>query len=559
MDALDSFEEEADRQEREDCREQIREEISDMTGSSEEYTEERLEQIRDILTGAEERLNEAEDIEEILNIRAETEAAVGEIPNRLDDAQTEAGERLQAAYEELMKNRDSYSDTGISEIDGIYRQTEAEIGAYTEIGRVEEIRVLTEERISMMRNVLLSRIFTEDRLLALGSTSGGSYDPWAKGYFGSLTSAIGVNAGTKLHIYDVLLDGVAERIMAAARSNRMVDRNGVLLSKELNRLFRNCYVTGGFDITLAEGSLSEGDTYGLSVLLPDGTFLDHAIGVVFLREDGSAEYYEMTREGMLISFSTDHFSEYYIVSANTVSLVPLIVIMALILAGEIVILAKLYIRRSRRRGGMAVLPAATLFNPYRPEGGWSAVTLMGFAIVLLAGWILILLLSEHMAKRRVLRPVPEALLIEGPSMEYLPEPESEPEENFEEEEPPEEEEEIPDVELMSEMEIVSNRYEDPESYTGSRRGEINLDTLSDHFTSGETVTLNSLKALRLVSENVGAVKVLARGSLDAPMTIVAQSFSETARRAILEAGGEPIVTLPSEERQGRKEKRETLV
>jgi hypothetical protein len=56
-----------------------------------------------------------------------------------------------------------------------------------------------------------------------------------------------------------------------------------------------------------------------------------------------------------------------------------------------------------------------------------------------------------------LRPVPEALLIEGPGMDYLPEPESEPEENFEEEEPPEEEEEIPDVELMSEMEIVISK------------------------------------------------------------------------------------------------------
>ena len=95
-----------------------------------------------------------------------------------------------------------------------------------------------------------------------------------------------------------------------------------------------------------------------------------------------------------------------------------------------------------------------------------------------------------------------------------------------------------------------------ELFWSSRR---HLDTLSDHFTSGETVTLNSLKALRLVPENVGSVKVLARGSLDAPMTIVAQGFSQSARLAILEAGGEPIVTLPSEERQGRKEKRETLV
>ena len=557
MDSLDSFEAEADRLETENCRDQMREDLSDMTGSDEEYAEERLEEIRDILESAEERLNGAESIEEMLEIRAETEAALEAVPDRLDDAQALAGERLQEAYGELMDNRVGYSESGLAEIEGIYQETILEIQGYTEISQVAQVLALTEERISMMRDVLLNKIFTEDRLLATGSASGGSYDPWAKGYFGSLSATMGVGIGTKLHIYDLLLDGVAEKIMAAAKANRMVDQNGVLLSKELNRLFRNCYVTRGFDITLVEGSVVEGGTYGLSILLPDGTFLDHAIGIVFLRDDGSAEYYEFTRDGMTVSFSTEHFSEYYLVSANTVNLIPLIVLMALIIAGEVVILARLYIRRSRRRDGMVVLPGAALFNPYRPEGAWSAITLMGVVILLLAGWILVLLLGDYLAKRRRIAPAALALLpADGPSMEYLPEPEPEVEELPEEEPETDVEEDGPITMVTSEMESLFDGYSDPESYTGVRRGEINLDTLSDHFTSGETVTLNSLKALKLVPEQVGAVKVLARGRLDAPMTIVAQGFSQSARMAILEAGGEVIVTLPSEERRERAAKRE---
>ncbi len=554
-DAMDAFEKEADRRETADCLEQVKEDLNAFTGDKDHYSEERFEEIQDILAGAEERLKQADTIEEYLAIQAETEKAIAQVPDLLDEAQADAAARLEEAYRELMENKPGYSEAGCNEIDSIYQQTNTEISGYTDFSKIEEINTLTDERIAMMRNVLLNRIFTEDRLLASENPSNVSYDPWAKGYFGSLTSAIGLNTGSALHIYDVLLDGVAERIMQAAKSNRIVDRNGVLLSKDLNRLFRNCYVTTGLDITLGQASLKPGDSYELSVLLPDGTFLDHAIGVVFLREDGSAEYYELTREGLLVTFSTDHFSEYYIVSANTVNLVPLIVLMALILAGEIVVLAWLYLRRSRRRQGLAVLPAA-LFNPYRPEGAWSAIALMGVAIVLLAGWILILLLSEQLAKRRVTAPAEGPLLLEAPSPLPLPEPVKEVEAEPEEApltEPEAELESEPEIRMMEELIPVG--YADPESYTGTRRGEINLDTLSDHFTSGETVTLNSMKALKLVPDNVGAVKVLGRGEMEYPMTVVAQGFSASAREAILEAGGEPIVTAPSAERSGPKEKR----
>jgi large subunit ribosomal protein L15 len=90
-----------------------------------------------------------------------------------------------------------------------------------------------------------------------------------------------------------------------------------------------------------------------------------------------------------------------------------------------------------------------------------------------------------------------------------------------------------------------------EVYTGKRRAEINIDTIGRHYEAGELVTLNTLKEKKLISKNVGFVKILARGSLDKPLTVVAQSFSTAAVKMIVLTGGQTIVVEGSPER-GRK-------
>ncbi len=79
---------------------------------------------------------------------------------------------------------------------------------------------------------------------------------------------------------------------------------------------------------------------------------------------------------------------------------------------------------------------------------------------------------------------------------------------------------------------------------GVKRGGgtiINLDTISAHFASGETVTLTILKEKGLVSKKETAVKILARGTIDKPLTIIADNFSTDAIKMIVLTGGKAII------------------
>ena len=66
---------------------------------------------------------------------------------------------------------------------------------------------------------------------------------------------------------------------------------------------------------------------------------------------------------------------------------------------------------------------------------------------------------------------------------------------------------------------------------------INIDTISEYFESGDTVTLDALKKKGLVDKKYDSYKVLARGILNKKLTIVANDFSSNAKKMILVTGG----------------------
>lgn len=88
-----------------------------------------------------------------------------------------------------------------------------------------------------------------------------------------------------------------------------------------------------------------------------------------------------------------------------------------------------------------------------------------------------------------------------------------------------------------------------EEYHGTKKAEINIDTISACFSSGDKVTLNTLKEKGLVSKQAGSVKILARGRLDKPLTVVAQKFSVAAVKMIVLTGGSVIIAEPAPERK----------
>ncbi len=72
---------------------------------------------------------------------------------------------------------------------------------------------------------------------------------------------------------------------------------------------------------------------------------------------------------------------------------------------------------------------------------------------------------------------------------------------------------------------------------GRKHAIINIDTISEHFSAGDTVDINSLKSQGLISSDAKYVKVLARGVIDKPINVIANAFSLTAVKMIALTGG----------------------
>ena len=72
---------------------------------------------------------------------------------------------------------------------------------------------------------------------------------------------------------------------------------------------------------------------------------------------------------------------------------------------------------------------------------------------------------------------------------------------------------------------------------GKRRAIVNLDTISEAFSAGDKVDINDMKIKGIVPEDAKSVKVLARGIIDKPIHILANSFSLSAVKMIALTGG----------------------
>ncbi len=75
---------------------------------------------------------------------------------------------------------------------------------------------------------------------------------------------------------------------------------------------------------------------------------------------------------------------------------------------------------------------------------------------------------------------------------------------------------------------------------GCRKNVINVDVLSDNFSAGERVDVNSLKEHKLIPSDTAYIKVLARGSIDKPLSVHANAFSLSAVKMIALTGGEAV-------------------
>ena len=139
-------------------------------------------------------------------------------------------------------------------------------------------------------------------------------------------------------------------------------------------------------------------------------------------------------------------------------------------------------------------------------------------------------------------------------------PENDADETTEEVEPSEENDDVEDIPIDSDVLSVDAKRADElitdslaknlvrkggeGIYTdGSSKSIINVDTLSENFSSGERIDVNVLKSKSLVPYDTAYIKVLARGIIDKPLTVYANDFSLSAVKMIALTGGEAIKTV----------------
>ena len=85
--------------------------------------------------------------------------------------------------------------------------------------------------------------------------------------------------------------------------------------------------------------------------------------------------------------------------------------------------------------------------------------------------------------------------------------------------------------------LISSEKDSVETQ-GKRHATVNVDTICEAFSAGDTVDINRMKEKGIIPNDSFTVKVLARGVMDKPLTVMANSFSMGAVKMIALTGGE---------------------
>ncbi len=80
------------------------------------------------------------------------------------------------------------------------------------------------------------------------------------------------------------------------------------------------------------------------------------------------------------------------------------------------------------------------------------------------------------------------------------------------------------------------------TFQSGKKCIVNIDTLSAHFSAGDIVDISALKQRGLIPQKGIAVKVLARGILNKPLTVIADDFSADAVKMIVLTGGKVFLS-----------------
>jgi hypothetical protein len=555
------------------------------------YSKENREKIEKIISDSISALNGASTVERILELRDAAISDIGKVYDLLDEAKEAALKKTDELYLSLKKNADCYSEEIWAEVQELYEHTRAEISQISVFEDRDKADVIASECCALMKAKRRDKINTQAQITIQGPVYPNGFDTSANGFAATLSAKGQILSDATFSVFPFSNENAVNLIRSAVKRGNVTLPNGTTANKALIKTLRGANVLVGLNMEYSASDTAINGMYSISLLLPDTLNTDDILGVVYIRSSGSIEYFECKVDQRVISFDIPHFSSFYIITEKTVDLTPLIVILSMILVIEIAIIALLILRRKKARTETSLssfvpfLPIAALAK-ITPSGAVPAAVILGL-LVICAGGVIAWLVSEEITQRRKVQKKQKATVQALPDPTPVPaiqKPKSTPSEisqlsapssdtekdienNIEKNSEDIAETKLSDIlpnpdtvivldtvtaeeanDLMSDADAKASLKEissDTVSYASyashGKKHEVNIDVISAAFLPNETVSLDALKKKGLVSRSAKAVKILARGTLDKPLTVIAQDFSTAAVKMITLTGGRAMI------------------
>ena len=519
-----------------------------------DYTAERYAQIADVYDVARRAISEAGDVRSIENAFATAKRAMAEVVSIFEDRKSELSEKVKDAYAELLKMSAQYSEKSRSSLTQIKDDALAALAAAPSTIGLGALAEIAEDAVGAMRAVNLDWISSGK----IGSESSGfaeypaGYDHSVGGIWGIVESTDGLPSDLRLSIF--LTDGnkLYKKALREALAGERIAYVGELpmSNAEIRERLEGLEIKGVFSVKLIRAAAIYDEfsgEYTVRMLLPASMRAERTLRVVYISPDGDAEYYDAVCEDGMLVFKTTHFSDFVVLGERRVNLLPIIALLSFLGGVEVLILiaTRAWIKREKERLiAVSPLPFAA-FYVIAPRGGAIILPLLLAADVTLAALIFIDLRTLRKERREMRSARVYALPVDfedntdesalaGAEKErvamlpaYLDRVSAEDADSL-----------ISDSKATS---LIIRSEIAPRVCRGCKKTFVNADTLSESFERGETVTINRLKERGLVPMSACYVKVLARGVIDKPLTVRAQSFSANAVKMIALTGGTAIL------------------
>lgn len=577
LDILHSIKLEAENVNLDGYKEKLRTIYDNMKQCSDKYSVENYNRVLQIISDSIAQTDGCGSISACDRILEDTKISIGLINDLLDDAKQAALASLESKVSECMRYSSLYSPSAVSAIEEIMTEAKRHIDSFSVIESIPELERAASIYLDRIRDV--RRDYVTNSQNGLEFISQGAQYPLnhntASSLWGLVMMPGSLPSDAELSIVPLRpdeLDGIRTLLKKSIR-NKSISFFGGEVSSDKLALIRKGTIALGVDITLSDCPqiLSP---FNLQLLLPQSFSDENVLGVVFIKDDGSAEFYSVLQRDLLISLDLSHLSKYYVITESTLDLSPLIIFLTVLIGIEMIALVVLLIiRRNRKRkeNDMFPLVCASFVNPLpilslakiRPEGAITTVVFLSVA-ALAAGCALALLLKAELSERKSaknkafpthrsraqeeyceqakLASARRAML--KPKRYELEAPKDQPQIC----EDSESEDERVLCAVAVKLDDGDNTFEtvpsDEREYDPAPRHrfkyELNLDVIAQKFDSDDLITLELLKRKHLVPKKADYLKILARGALSKPLTIEANDFSRAAEEMLTAVGGRAI-------------------